>query len=107
MVIMHHIFGVEKSDGKKEQRTSTMIAYGDPQGYSAMAKTVGLPAAIAAEMILNGMSVAHIFSMYSLKFNRANYGKGSHWSNETCNLRTNAQEIRRSGHPLCGQEETN
>lgn len=31
-----------------------MIAYGDPQRYSAMAKTVGFPAAIATEMILKG-----------------------------------------------------
>jgi saccharopine dehydrogenase-like NADP-dependent oxidoreductase len=31
-----------------------MVAYGDSKGYSAMAKTVGLPAAIAAEMILEG-----------------------------------------------------
>ena len=54
MVIMHHVFGVERKDGSQERQTSTMVAYGDPSGYSAMAKTVGLPAAIAAEMILNG-----------------------------------------------------
>ncbi|KAJ3099440.1 hypothetical protein HK100_004883, partial [Physocladia obscura] len=54
LVVMHHVFGVEWSDGKKNELTSTLIAYGDPQGYSAMAKTVGLPAAMATEMILNG-----------------------------------------------------
>ncbi|KAH6597557.1 hypothetical protein BASA61_003126 [Batrachochytrium salamandrivorans] len=54
MVAMHHVFGIQTSSGKKETRTSTMIAYGDPAGYSAMALTVGLPAAIATEMVLNG-----------------------------------------------------
>jgi saccharopine dehydrogenase-like NADP-dependent oxidoreductase len=32
-----------------------MIAYGDPKSYSAMAKTVGIPAAIAVQLILNGV----------------------------------------------------
>ncbi|KAJ3295229.1 hypothetical protein HK104_002890 [Borealophlyctis nickersoniae] len=54
MVAMHHIFGIEWADGSKEKRTSTLVAYGDPTGYSAMAKTVGLPAAIGTEMLLNG-----------------------------------------------------
>jgi alpha-aminoadipic semialdehyde synthase len=54
MVAMHHEFGIRWGNGKNEQRTSTMITYGDPNGYSAMAKTVGYPAAIATDMILNG-----------------------------------------------------
>ncbi|KAJ3270540.1 hypothetical protein HDV01_007743 [Terramyces sp. JEL0728] len=54
MVAMHHEFGIKWSNGSKEKRMSTMIAYGEPAGYSAMAKTVGLPAAIATEMILKG-----------------------------------------------------
>ena len=54
MVIMHHILGTISKNGTKGTITSTMIAYGDPNGYSAMAKTVGLPTAIAAEMILKG-----------------------------------------------------
>ncbi|KAI8929038.1 Saccharopine dehydrogenase-domain-containing protein [Entophlyctis helioformis] len=54
MVAMHHVFGIEWANGTRESRTSTMIAYGDPAGYSAMAKTVGLPAAIATQMVLNG-----------------------------------------------------
>ncbi|KAJ3217080.1 hypothetical protein HDU67_008549 [Dinochytrium kinnereticum] len=53
MVIMHHEFGIRWGSNVNEHRTSTLIAYGDPLGYSAMAKTVGLPAAIATEMILN------------------------------------------------------
>ena len=54
MVAMHHVFGITHSNGSKETKTSTLIAYGDPKSYSAMAKTVGLPAAIATEMVLNG-----------------------------------------------------
>lgn len=30
------------------------MAYGDPNGYSAMAKTVGLPAAMGTELLLSG-----------------------------------------------------
>ena len=31
-----------------------MVEYGDPKGLSAMAKTVGIPAGIAAKLILEG-----------------------------------------------------
>ncbi|KAJ3235224.1 hypothetical protein HDU78_005295 [Chytriomyces hyalinus] len=54
LVVMHHVFGVEWANGSTNELTSTLIAYGDPNGYSAMAKTVGLPAAMATEMILEG-----------------------------------------------------
>ncbi|KAJ3203898.1 hypothetical protein HDU82_006220 [Entophlyctis luteolus] len=54
LVIMRHEFGITWADGSTGNMTSTLTTYGDPQGYSAMAKTVGLPAAIAAEMILEG-----------------------------------------------------
>ena len=53
MIIMHHIFGYEL-DGKKQQIESSMVTYGENQTYTAMAKTVGLPVAIAALKILNG-----------------------------------------------------
>ena len=33
-----------------------MICYGDPNGHSAMARTVGLPVAIATKMVLDGES---------------------------------------------------
>lgn len=51
MLIMFHDFIVRFSDGKK-RFTSTMIDYGVKNGDSSMARTVGLPAAIGAEMIL-------------------------------------------------------
>ncbi|KAJ1551092.1 hypothetical protein HK405_015191, partial [Cladochytrium tenue] len=54
MVVMHHEFGVELANGAVERQTSTLVAYGDPDGYSAMARTVALPAAIATEMLLSG-----------------------------------------------------
>ncbi|XP_077536251.1 alpha-aminoadipic semialdehyde synthase, mitochondrial-like [Haemaphysalis longicornis] len=54
VVIMRHDIGIEWPNGKKEMRNIDMVAYGDPNGYSAMAKTVGYTAAIAAKMILQG-----------------------------------------------------
>ncbi|ORY05235.1 hypothetical protein K493DRAFT_42596 [Basidiobolus meristosporus CBS 931.73] len=54
MVALHHEFGVERSDGSKEIHKSTLITYGTVGGYSGMAKTVALPAAIAADLLLKG-----------------------------------------------------
>ena len=34
-----------------------MVEYGDPQRFSAMARLVGLPTAIAAEMLLEGQYI--------------------------------------------------
>ncbi|KAI8972025.1 Saccharopine dehydrogenase-domain-containing protein [Mycotypha africana] len=52
MVAMHHEFEIEHRSGKKEKLTSTLMRYGDDK-YTAMAKTVGLPAAMAVELILD------------------------------------------------------
>eukprot|EP01137_Pigoraptor_chileana_P016460 Opistho-2@5903 len=55
LVLLHHSIGVEwPKTGKKELLTSTLVSYGDPEGYSAMSRTVGIPAAIAADLILAG-----------------------------------------------------
>ncbi|KAF9971118.1 hypothetical protein BGZ73_005985 [Actinomortierella ambigua] len=54
MVILHHEFGIELKDGSEQTRTSTLVSYGTFETYTAMAKTVGLPAAMATEMLLNG-----------------------------------------------------
>ncbi|XP_064486765.1 alpha-aminoadipic semialdehyde synthase, mitochondrial-like isoform X2 [Ornithodoros turicata] len=54
IVIMRHDVGIQWHNEKKEVRHIDMVTYGDPNGYSAMAKTVGYPAAIAAKMILQG-----------------------------------------------------
>ncbi|MEA2103057.1 MAG: saccharopine dehydrogenase C-terminal domain-containing protein [Candidatus Cloacimonadota bacterium] len=54
MLVMHHEFTAEYED-KKQNITSTMIDFGIPNGDSSMSRTVGLPAAIAVRMILNGV----------------------------------------------------
>ena len=53
IVILHHQVGVTWPSGANESELKTidMVVYGD-QKYSAMAKTVGLPAAIATQMLL-------------------------------------------------------
>jgi saccharopine dehydrogenase-like NADP-dependent oxidoreductase len=53
MIVMYHKFGYEKN-GKKYQIDSNMVVLGEDQTYTAMAKTVGLPVAIATLAILNG-----------------------------------------------------
>jgi saccharopine dehydrogenase-like NADP-dependent oxidoreductase len=53
MIVMYHKFGYEL-DGKERQIDSSMVCLGDDQTYTAMAKTVGLPVAIATLQILNG-----------------------------------------------------
>ncbi|MCW8979974.1 MULTISPECIES: saccharopine dehydrogenase C-terminal domain-containing protein [Altibacter] len=52
MIVMYHKFGYELN-GAKYQIDSNMVIKGDDQSYTAMAKTVGLPVAIAALKILN------------------------------------------------------
>jgi saccharopine dehydrogenase-like NADP-dependent oxidoreductase len=41
-------------DGAKKQIDSKMVCIGEDQTYTAMAKTVGLPVAMATLLILNG-----------------------------------------------------
>ncbi|SRX73318.1 saccharopine dehydrogenase family protein [Aequorivita antarctica] len=52
MIVMYHKFGYEL-DGKQYQIDSHMTLIGEDQTHTAMAKTVGLPVAIAALKILN------------------------------------------------------
>ncbi len=53
IVLVHH-FEATYPGGKQEHITSSLIAYGEPGGASAMARTVSLPAAIAVDLILRG-----------------------------------------------------
>jgi len=53
MIVMYHKFGYELN-GENKQIDSEMVCIGDNQTYTAMAKTVGLPVAIATLLILNG-----------------------------------------------------
>ncbi|KAG0178730.1 hypothetical protein DFQ29_003062 [Apophysomyces sp. BC1021] len=52
MVAMHHEFGLEHPSGKKETVTSTLVHYGNEE-HTAMAKTVGLPAAMTVDLVLD------------------------------------------------------
>ncbi len=52
MIVMYHKFGYEMN-GEKKQIDSSMVIIGDDQTHTAMAKTVGLPVAMAALRILN------------------------------------------------------
>ena len=53
MIVMYHKFGY-KLNGKSHQIDATMVTKGEDQTYTAMAKTVGLPVAIATLALLNG-----------------------------------------------------
>jgi saccharopine dehydrogenase-like NADP-dependent oxidoreductase len=53
MIVMQHLFGYE-INGKKKQIESSFVVKGENQTYTAMAKTVGLPVAIAALKIVKG-----------------------------------------------------
>ena len=50
---MQHLIGYELNN-ERHQIESTMVCLGENQTYTAMAKTVGLPVAIATLKILNG-----------------------------------------------------
>ncbi|MBI9073319.1 MAG: saccharopine dehydrogenase NADP-binding domain-containing protein [Melioribacteraceae bacterium] len=53
MVVLQHDFIAEYPD-KKEKITSLLIDFGIPSGDSSMARTVSLPTAISAKLILEG-----------------------------------------------------
>ncbi|MDT0606648.1 saccharopine dehydrogenase family protein [Croceitalea rosinachiae] len=52
MIVMYHKFGYEL-DGIKKQIDANMVVIGETKTHTAMAKTVGLPVAIATLQILN------------------------------------------------------
>lgn len=52
MIVMYHKFGFELH-GKKQQIDSHMVVLGEGHTYTAMAKSVGLPVAMATLLILN------------------------------------------------------
>ena len=53
MLVMYHKFGYIL-DGHQRQLDASMVVIGDDQIHTAMAKTVGLPVAVAALQILKG-----------------------------------------------------
>jgi saccharopine dehydrogenase-like NADP-dependent oxidoreductase len=54
MVILLHRLEVEypEQNNRRERIISTMINYGEKAGFSSMAKSVGLPAALVAKLLL-------------------------------------------------------
>ena len=54
VAIMRHSIGIDWPAGKQEIREINLVVYGDPNGYTAMAKCVGYPLGIAAKMLLEG-----------------------------------------------------
>jgi len=56
MVVLLHELDVEYPGGDRpdEKISSTFVVEGDPDGFTAMSKTVGLPAALGAELVLEG-----------------------------------------------------
>jgi len=53
LLVMQHEFVVDYDD-RTEKTTSTLVDYGIPNGDTSMSRLVGLPAAIAARMVLQG-----------------------------------------------------
>jgi saccharopine dehydrogenase (NADP+, L-glutamate forming) len=54
VVLMHNLEAEFPKENKKRKYVSTMVDYGVPDGLTAIAKTVGAPAGIAAKLILLG-----------------------------------------------------
>jgi saccharopine dehydrogenase-like NADP-dependent oxidoreductase len=53
MVVLRHEIRVERDARPPERRISLLVAFGDPDGDSAMARTVSLPAAVAGRLLLD------------------------------------------------------
>jgi saccharopine dehydrogenase (NADP+, L-glutamate forming) len=53
MIVMQHLFEIRTSEGLKKL-TSSLVCIGDDSTYTAMAKTVGLPLAMAVDLFLEG-----------------------------------------------------
>ncbi|KAF0287862.1 Alpha-aminoadipic semialdehyde synthase, mitochondrial [Amphibalanus amphitrite] len=54
LVVLRHEIDIEWPDKRLERRGINLVTYGHPDGFSAMARTVGYPCAIATQMVLNG-----------------------------------------------------
>ena len=65
LVFLQHRFEIEHENGENETRTSTLCEYGDPKGYSAMAKLVGVPAYVAVMQVLEGKLGKGLLAPYS------------------------------------------
>lgn len=55
MVMLQHKFKIQLKDGSIQNQSCTGLWFGEPNGPSAMATTVGVPAGIASRLILEGV----------------------------------------------------
>lgn len=53
MIVMQHLFEIQTEEGLKKV-SSSLVSYGNDSVYTAMAKTVGLPLAIAVDLFMDG-----------------------------------------------------
>ena len=91
MIVMYHKFGYVL-DGEKHQIDSTMVAIGENQVYTAMAKTVGLPVAIATVAILNKKIIRYLlhFACNLIKYFNNNATTFSYFIMANCERRGNS-----------------
>ncbi len=54
IIVMQHVFEIRNSKSEIQKLKSSLVVKGENEIYTAMAKTVGLPLAIASKLILNG-----------------------------------------------------
>jgi len=54
MVVLQHEFRVSRPGGKEGLCSSRLVAFGEPGGDTAMARTVALPLAVAVKLLLSG-----------------------------------------------------
>ncbi|EPB71355.1 saccharopine dehydrogenase [Ancylostoma ceylanicum] len=54
LVVLNHDIGVRLQSGNMERHRISVVAYGEPNGFSAMARTVGYTCAIVSNMVLQG-----------------------------------------------------
>lgn len=53
MVILLHELDVTYPDGRRERRRSTLVEWGEPGGFTAMSRLVGLPVAASVRLLLH------------------------------------------------------
>ena len=59
VVLLHELVarypaGAGEGAARRERITATLVEYGEPDGITAMARTVGLPASLATRLVLDG-----------------------------------------------------
>ena len=54
LIAMQHVFRIQYPNKPLITKKSSLLMIGDKHGQSAMSKTVGTPAAVGAQLILDG-----------------------------------------------------